>query len=225
MLFNAPCFCLRMNFGMLRTAERRGRFLTQCDIQHSMARKRILVDENVDGFGKKLQELGYDVERVKILKRDDSKMAADFNAMTYAKKNEMMIITDDQEMVKGCGLSNIGCIAITDQEVFEEIILPKAPEARPENRILVDENVDNYGTMLQEKKYNVERVRELKTKTESIIEYAKKNSITIITKNKKMIKKCSSNGIRYIAITKQEVFEKIILPKINEVQGEPNGKV
>jgi len=81
-------------------------------------------------FGKKLVEMGYDAERVKILQEQNPKMKTDFGVMTYAKENDMMIITKDQEMGKDCGINDIDCVAITDKEIFEKIILPKVDEVQ-----------------------------------------------------------------------------------------------
>ena len=132
MHFNASCSCLRLIFGMPCASWRLGRFLSQFNALRSMAKKRILVDESIDMFGKKLQEMGYDAERVKILKEQDPRMKTDFWVMTYAKENGMMIITKDQEMGKDCSVNGIDCVAITDEEVFEKIILPKVNELQGE---------------------------------------------------------------------------------------------
>ncbi len=87
-------------------------------------RPKILVDETSDGLDLKLQDAGYHAESVKKLKAGNEKMAHDYNIMQYAKENNMVFITKDKEPGKACPDNDIKCIWISDDLIFERIILP-----------------------------------------------------------------------------------------------------
>lgn len=86
---------------------------------------KILVDETSDGLDIKLQSLGYDAQSVKKLRPDNEKLANDFNIMLYVKKHDMVLVTKDQEHGKACHANQIKCILISDDLIFDKIILPE----------------------------------------------------------------------------------------------------
>ncbi len=86
---------------------------------------KILVDETSDGLDIKLQNAGYYAESVKKLKNKDKKMSYDYNIIQYAKENNMLFITKDKEPGKACKANGIPCIWLSDDLVFEKIILPE----------------------------------------------------------------------------------------------------
>jgi predicted nuclease of predicted toxin-antitoxin system len=86
---------------------------------------KILVDETSDGLDLKLQNMGYYAESVKKLRVTNEKMANDYNIIEYAKENNMVFITKDKEPGRACAANNIPCIALTDDIIFERIIIPE----------------------------------------------------------------------------------------------------
>ena len=86
---------------------------------------KILVDETSDGLDIKLQNAGYYAESVKKLRNKDSKMAYDYNIIQYAKENNMIFITKDKEPGKACMANGIKCIWLSDDLVFDKVILPE----------------------------------------------------------------------------------------------------
>jgi len=90
-----------------------------------MGETKILVDETSDGLDLKLQNAGYCAESVKKLRSGDEKMAHDYNVIQYAKENGMVFITKDGETGKACQANGIRCIWLSDDLVFDRIILPE----------------------------------------------------------------------------------------------------
>ena len=90
-----------------------------------MSEIKILVDETSDGLDLKLEKAGYYAESVKKLRTKDEKMGYDYNIIEYAKNNNMVFITKDKEPGKACAANGIPCIWLSDDLVFEKIILPE----------------------------------------------------------------------------------------------------
>lgn len=90
-----------------------------------MSDLKILVDETSDGLDVKLQNAGYYAESVKKLRAKDEKMAYDYNIIQYAKENDMVFITKDKEPGKACRANGIKCIWLSDDVVFDKVILPE----------------------------------------------------------------------------------------------------
>ena len=68
---------------------------------------------------------GYYAESVKKLRTKDEKMAFDYNIIQYAKENNMVFITKDKEPGRACAANGIKCILLSDDIVFEKVILPE----------------------------------------------------------------------------------------------------
>ena len=90
-----------------------------------MTEIKILVDETSDGLDIKLQNAGYPSESVKKMRSSNEKMGFDYNIIEYAKKNNMILITKDNETAKACKANQIKCICPDDDLVLEKIILPE----------------------------------------------------------------------------------------------------
>lgn len=90
-----------------------------------MSDLKILVDETSDGLDVKLQNAGYYAESVKKLRAKDEKMAYDYNIIQYAKENDMVFITKDKEPGKACQANGIKCIWLSDDLVFDKVIIPE----------------------------------------------------------------------------------------------------
>ena len=87
-----------------------------------------LLDEHVEGFSKKLLEMGHKVEYAKKLKESDEKFRNDYNLLLHAKENNMIFLTKDKEPGQACKDNGIPCIWLSDERIFEEMISPKLKE-------------------------------------------------------------------------------------------------
>ena len=89
---------------------------------------KFLLDEHAEGYDEKLISLGHEVEYVKKLREKDFKFRNDLNLMKYAEINKIILITKDKENGQACEDNDIPCIWISDDKIFEKIILPKINE-------------------------------------------------------------------------------------------------
>ena len=79
---------------------------------------RVLVDEHSDGWDKRLQELGFDAQSVRKLNESGKNLKTDFSVLSYAKENEMVLVTRDKENIKGCHENGIRCVPLDDDALF-----------------------------------------------------------------------------------------------------------
>jgi len=86
---------------------------------------KFLLDENCNGFEKKLLKLGHNVELVTELKKKDVKFRNDQNVISYADTEGYVLITKDKEPGRGCEDNKIPCIWISDERIFDEMIEPR----------------------------------------------------------------------------------------------------
>jgi uncharacterized protein with PIN domain len=82
---------------------------------------KILVDEMDDGWDEKLRTLGYEAYSVKKLIMEGKKLHTDYSVITYAKENDMILITRDTESGQACEENNIPCILLDNAEIFKII--------------------------------------------------------------------------------------------------------
>ena len=85
---------------------------------------KILVDEMDDGMDEKLEKIGFEAYSVKKLRAEGLKLLTDFSVISYAKKNNMILITRDTESGEACDENNIPCILLDTDEIFK-IVLDK----------------------------------------------------------------------------------------------------
>ncbi len=83
---------------------------------------KILVDEMDDGWDEKLRSLGYDAYSVKKLIIEGKKLHTDYSVISYAKENQMVLITRDTESGEACKENNIPCILLDNSEIFNIIV-------------------------------------------------------------------------------------------------------
>lgn len=84
---------------------------------------KILVDEMYDGLDDKLNELeGYEAQSVKKLIVKGKKMKSDFSVLTYAKENNMVLVTEDKENEKGCIENGIPYVCLNKEQVYNTIV-------------------------------------------------------------------------------------------------------
>ena len=85
-------------------------------------KKRILVDEMDDGMDEKLNELGYEAYSVKKLRTEGKKLHTDYSIISYAKENEMLLITRDTESGQACMENGLPCILLDNNEIFKIVV-------------------------------------------------------------------------------------------------------
>ena len=91
-------------------------------------------------------------------------------------------------------------------------------------KILVDETSDGLEIKLQNAGYEAESVKKLRRGDEklahdfNILEYARKNNMVFITKDKEPARACRANGIRCICPDDDLILEKIILPELERLK-------
>ena len=83
---------------------------------------KILVDEMHEGLVKDLRNNEYDVESVKELINQEKKMSSDFSVLTYAKDNDMILISADAENQKGCEENNIKYVPINNEIILNVVL-------------------------------------------------------------------------------------------------------
>ena len=80
---------------------------------------KVLVDEHSDGWEMKLRKRGFEAQSVKKLKDDEGmKLGADFSVLDYARSHGMVLVTKDNENIKGCRENGIPCVALDDDAFF-----------------------------------------------------------------------------------------------------------
>ena len=85
---------------------------------------KFLADQNTDFFGRKLEALHYEVEYVANLRKQDEKFRNDYDVIEHAKINKMILITKDRENGQYCQDHNLPCIWLSDEKIFEKMVLP-----------------------------------------------------------------------------------------------------
>jgi hypothetical protein len=86
---------------------------------------KILVDEMYDGLDEKLIRNGFEALSIKKLKKENSLLNNDFNIISFANQNKMILITGDKETGKSCKDNGFPCIFVSDDLILEKIILPE----------------------------------------------------------------------------------------------------
>jgi predicted nuclease of predicted toxin-antitoxin system len=80
---------------------------------------KILIDEMDDGWDEKLKELGYDAYSVKKLRTAGHKLRTDYSVITYAKENDMLLVTRDTESGQACEENDLPYILLDNNEIFK----------------------------------------------------------------------------------------------------------
>ena len=83
---------------------------------------KILIDEMDDGMDERLIELGYDAHSVKKLRVEGKKLHTDYSVISYAKENEMILVTRDTESGQACEENKLPCILLDNNEIFKIVI-------------------------------------------------------------------------------------------------------
>ena len=82
----------------------------------------VLVDEHSDGLDEKLLKRGFEAQSVKKLISKGMALRSDFSVLDYARSNEMVLVTKDNENIKGCRENGIQCAALDDDALFEHVV-------------------------------------------------------------------------------------------------------
>ena len=83
---------------------------------------KILIDEMDDGWDEKLKELGYDAFSVKKLRTAGHKLRTDYSVITYAKENNMLLVTRHTESGQACEENNLPFILLDNNEIFKIVV-------------------------------------------------------------------------------------------------------
>jgi predicted nuclease of predicted toxin-antitoxin system len=89
-----------------------------------MSNNKILVDEMDDGMDERLNMIGYDAYSIKKLRAQGKKLHTDYSVISYAKENNMILVTRDTESGQACEENNLPCILLDNNEIFK-IVLEK----------------------------------------------------------------------------------------------------
>ena len=83
---------------------------------------KILIDEMDDGMDEKLNSLGYDAYSIKKLRAEGKKLHTDYSVISYAKENNMILITRDTESGQACEENDLPCVLLDNDEIFKIVI-------------------------------------------------------------------------------------------------------
>ncbi len=83
---------------------------------------KILVDEMDDGMDEKLEKIGFEAYSVKKLRTEGLNLHTDFSVISYAKENNMILVTRDTENGEACSENNIPCILLDNDEIFKIVL-------------------------------------------------------------------------------------------------------
>ena len=84
--------------------------------------KKILVDEMDDGMDDRLNSLGYNAYSVKKLRAEGKKLHTDYSIISYAKENNMILITRDTESGQACDENGLPCILLDNDKIFKIVV-------------------------------------------------------------------------------------------------------
>ena len=83
---------------------------------------KILVDVMDDGMDEKLEKIGFQAYSVKKLRAEGLNLHTDFSVISYAKENNMILVTRDTENGEACSENNIPCILLDNDEIFKIVL-------------------------------------------------------------------------------------------------------
>ena len=83
---------------------------------------KILVDEMDDGMDEKLEKIGFEAYSIKKLRTEGLNLHTDFSVISYAKENNMILVTRDTENGEACSENNIPCILLDNDEIFKIVL-------------------------------------------------------------------------------------------------------
>ena len=83
---------------------------------------KILVDEMHEGLVKDLVKAGFHVESVKQLVNQGKPLRSDFSVLTYAKENDMVLVSADIENQLGCEENGIKYVPINKTSLLKTIM-------------------------------------------------------------------------------------------------------
>lgn len=89
-----------------------------------MSNLKILIDEMDDGWDEKLQKMGFEAYSVKKLRAEGKKLRTDYSVISYAKENDLILVTRDTESGQACEENNLPYILLDNNEIFK-IVLDK----------------------------------------------------------------------------------------------------
>ena len=79
---------------------------------------KVLVDEMLDGWDLKLQQLGYDARSMKKIKGEHG-LNDDNSMIGYARENGIILVTKDTVCSRNCEAVGVQCILLDDVKIFK----------------------------------------------------------------------------------------------------------
>ena len=86
-----------------------------------LSKRSILFDEMYDGKEKAFENKEYEPYSVKKLRLIGKRLQSDYSVLKYAKDNNMILITEDNENYSGCIENGISCVKLGQNPTVEEI--------------------------------------------------------------------------------------------------------
>ena len=86
-----------------------------------LSKRSILFDEMYDGKEKAFENKEYEPYSVKKLRLIGERLQSDYSVLKYAKDNNMILITEDNENYSGCMENGISCVKLGQNPTVEEI--------------------------------------------------------------------------------------------------------
>lgn len=80
---------------------------------------KVVMDEMYDGWDCILTALGYDAHSIKKIKHGgEDRLEDDYSVITYARKKDMAIVTNDGRVGKDCRKAGIRCVLLDEEDLF-----------------------------------------------------------------------------------------------------------
>ena len=94
---------------------------------------KFLLDEHAEYYQKELQKRNHETESAKKLRARKEKYRNDYNLIEYARERGMVIITKDGDLGQTCADNSYPCIWITEDKIYEKVILPELEKLENDN--------------------------------------------------------------------------------------------
>ena len=76
-----------------------------------------------DGVDNELKNHGYDAYSIKKLCEKGENLDSDYSVIKYAQKNNMVLVTEDVDNIKGCKENNIDCVEFGQTQTLDYLLL------------------------------------------------------------------------------------------------------
>lgn len=83
---------------------------------------KVLIDEMRDGMDKELRARGYDAYSVRKLATQGLKLKSDYSILKYAEANEMILVTEDSEVIRACEENDIDYVILGQKDDLKVLL-------------------------------------------------------------------------------------------------------